>query len=103
MTISKDSLRCKLVEDNISIEQVISFNYVRCKITSPGRFKEEVRQQSNTGAVISGHLKQTIWENKHLSIDCKTRNYNGMMHITGDDLRCRNKSRNISVSQVTTN
>jgi hypothetical protein len=60
---SKDLLRCKLAVDNTTIGQVTSFNYL-----GSGSYNEEVRQEANTAAVISGHLKQTIWKNKHLSI-----------------------------------
>jgi hypothetical protein len=34
-----------------------------------------MRQQTNTAAVISGHLKQTVWKNRHFSTDCKTKMY----------------------------
>jgi hypothetical protein len=60
MTISKDPLRRKVVVDLASIEQIMFFNYLGCKITRSGSLKEEIRQQSNTAAVTSEHLKQTI-------------------------------------------
>lgn len=75
MTITKEPLRCKLVIKNKTIDQIMSFEYLGCKITSSGFLEEEVRKQANKAAAISGHLKYPIWKNKHLSTECKSRIY----------------------------
>ena len=75
MTITKEPLRYKLVIKNKTIDQIMSFEYLGCKITSSGFLEEEVRKQANKAAAISGRLKYPIWKNKHLSTACKSRIY----------------------------
>lgn len=76
MTISREPLRCKLAIDDVTIiDQVMCFDYLGVRIHSDGNLKEEVRQQVNKAATISGHLKHVIWKNKDLSIECKSRIY----------------------------
>ena len=71
MTIANELLRCKLAIEN----NIISFEYLGCKITSAGLLEDEARKQVNKAAAISGHLRYPIWKNKHLSIDCKSKIY----------------------------
>ena len=47
---------------NKTIDQIMSFEYLGCKITSSGFLEEEVRKQANKAAAISGHLKYPIWK-----------------------------------------
>ena len=75
MTIAKEPLRCKLAIENNIIEQIISFEYLGCKITSAGLLEDEARKQVNKAAAISGHLEYPIWKNKPPSIDCKSKKY----------------------------
>ena len=77
MTIAKEPLRCKLAIENNIIEQIISFEYFGCKITSAGLLEDEARKQVNKAAAISGHLKYSIWKITEVtpSIDCKSKIY----------------------------
>lgn len=47
MTIAKEPLRSKLVIENITIDQLMSFEYLGRKITSTGFLEDEVRRQTN--------------------------------------------------------
>ncbi|XP_057652394.1 uncharacterized protein LOC130891583 [Diorhabda carinulata] len=75
MTIAKEPLRGKLTIDNTTIDQIMYFEYLGCKITRTGFLEDEVRRQVNKAATVSRHLKQPIWRNKHLRIPCKSRIY----------------------------
>lgn len=60
MTIAKVLLCCKLMVKNTCTEQVMRFEYLVCRITS-------------SGTVVGGHPRQPIWNNKHISLSCKSR------------------------------
>ncbi|XP_055372045.1 uncharacterized protein LOC129606020 [Condylostylus longicornis] len=75
MTISKDSLRCKLAIDGTIIEQVMSFNYLGVEVTSDRDSNREVRAQASKGAAISGYLRDVIWSNRYMLLDNKIRIY----------------------------
>ncbi|KAJ4427041.1 hypothetical protein ANN_26840 [Periplaneta americana] len=53
----------------------MSFNYLGAKITSDGCLKEEVRDQVNKAAAVSGYLNSYIWKNKYLRRETKIRIY----------------------------
>lgn len=75
MRISKNCLRCKLVIDNTTIDQVVSFVFLGCKITNSEFPKEEVRKHIIKTSMVAGPLKQPIRSNKYLSVSCKSRIY----------------------------
>lgn len=70
MTIAMEPLRCKLAIPSTTIDQFMSFECLGCRITSTGLLKEEMRKQSSD---VSGHLKNSIWKNKHISTPSKIR------------------------------
>ena len=71
MTMAKEPLRCKLAIENNIIEQILSFEYLGCKIKSAGLLENEARKQVNKADAISDYFIYTIWKNKHNSIDYK--------------------------------
>ena len=75
LTISKAPLRCKLALENKVIEQVVTFRYLGVEITSHSNLYNEVLNQTTKAAAVSGCLKDVIWKNKHMSVDCKVRIY----------------------------
>lgn len=74
MTISKESIRCKLVDNKI-IEQVMKFIYLDVELSSYGDLDYEIRYQVNKANKISDWLYDIIWRNKHLNIEVKSRIY----------------------------
>lgn len=79
MTFSKEPIRCKLVIENENIEQVMSINYLGAKITSYGDLQQETEEQIVKANRIAGCLNNTIWRNKHLRMETKTRIYKGVI------------------------
>ncbi|XP_056633527.1 uncharacterized protein LOC130443087 [Diorhabda sublineata] len=53
MTIAKEPLCCKLTIYNTTIDQIMYFEYLGCKITSTGFLEDEVRRQVNKAATVS--------------------------------------------------
>ncbi|XP_055385812.1 uncharacterized protein LOC129614885 [Condylostylus longicornis] len=75
MTISKEPIRCKLVVNNKTIEQVNRFKYLGVDITDSRQIETEVSLQTAKAAAISGNLRDVIWKNKYMLIDNKVRIY----------------------------
>ena len=75
MTISKETIRCKLALNDRPIEQVMSFEYLGIIASSSRNTYDEVKTQVNKAARVSGCLHHTIWKNKHMSITSKARIY----------------------------
>jgi hypothetical protein len=75
MTIVKIPLRCKLVNDDQLIEQVLKIRYLGIDITSQGLLEDEVKYQINKANRISGCLNDTVWGNKYISRETKSRIY----------------------------
>jgi hypothetical protein len=75
MTIAKIPLRCKLVNDDQIIDQVLKIKYLGIDITSHGLLQNEVRDQINKANRISGSLNDTVWNNKYISRETISRIY----------------------------
>ncbi|CAG9841093.1 unnamed protein product [Diabrotica balteata] len=72
---SKYPLRCKIEIDGKIIKQEAKFRYMGIDITSYRDVEEGVRQQSLKASKAAGSLNDTIWKNKHLRKNTKTRIY----------------------------
>ncbi|CAG9840097.1 unnamed protein product [Diabrotica balteata] len=75
MTTSKYPLRCKIQIDGKILKQEAMFRYLGIDITSYGDIKEEVRQQSLKAGQAAGFIHDTIWKNKQIRQNTKTRIY----------------------------
>lgn len=75
MVISKEPIRCKLEIDTKIIEQVMKFEYLGIPISSYSELDREVQQQIIKANRVAGCLNYTIWNNKHLQAEMKTRIY----------------------------
>lgn len=100
MVISKLPVRCKLVVDNLPIEQALEFSYLGTTITSYQSRTEEIQHQINKANRIVGALRQIILNNKYMSIE---RPNIQNMHKTSHDLRRRKPSRQQQIKEPTTN
>ena len=74
-TRSKTPLRCKLEIDGKSVQQEIKFKYLGIEISGYGNIKTEVRGQAMKAARTAACLNNTIWSNKHMGIETKSRIY----------------------------
>lgn len=70
MTISKQSITCKLDIYNKVIEQTMEFNYLGTYITSDEQLNKEAGTQVGSTSVRMS--KNLIWQNTHTSADSKT-------------------------------
>lgn len=75
LVMSKDPIRCKLMVDGRTIEQVMQFNYLGSHITSCRNLIAETRQNSIKASKISGNLRDIIWKNKYMTTNSKVRIY----------------------------
>lgn len=75
MTTSREPLRCKLAIDDEIIQQEMKFTYLGIEISSSGDVAAEVRRQTIKASRIAGCLNDTIWRNKHIGIEVKSRIY----------------------------
>ncbi|CAG9835898.1 unnamed protein product [Diabrotica balteata] len=75
IVISKESIRCKLEIDGVSIEQVMETNYLGITLSSYGDVEKEVKNQVQKANKIAGCLNNTIWRNPHINTDVKSRIY----------------------------
>lgn len=75
LTVSKEPIRCKLQLYDKVVEQVNHFQYLGVMITSHKDLIAEVNQQIVKASRISGSLNDTIWNNKYLQLETKTRIY----------------------------
>ncbi|XP_030762233.1 uncharacterized protein LOC115887052 [Sitophilus oryzae] len=53
----------------------MSFKYLGANITSTRNLKEEVKTQTTKASLISGYLRDIIWQNKYMSSRSKVRIY----------------------------
>ena len=75
MTTSKTPLRCKLEIDGKSVQQEMKFKYLGIEISGYGDIETEVRGQAMKAARTAACLNNTIWSNKHMGIETKSRIY----------------------------
>lgn len=75
MVISKDPVRCKLEINGKIIEQVMQTRYLGVNISSSNNTAQEVKMQATKAAVVSGCLRDFIWQNKYMNIESKVRIY----------------------------
>lgn len=75
MTTSKTPLRCKLEVDGEVIQQEMKFKYLGVELSGFGDVEAEVREQTTKATRIAGCLNNTIWCNKNIGIEAKTRIY----------------------------
>ncbi|XP_045480918.1 uncharacterized protein LOC123685306 [Harmonia axyridis] len=66
---------CKLVVDDQTIQQEMTFKYLGIELCGFGDVESEVRQQVNKAMRTAGCLNDTIWNNKHLRTETKARIY----------------------------
>ena len=94
MVISKDSVRCKLAVENKIVEYIHYGNILLgSKNISRGKV-EEVSQQTNKASRVAGCLNDTIWRNRFLTMEVKTRNKTVMI-CTSEIRRETRSSQNI--------
>ncbi|KAL1493273.1 hypothetical protein ABEB36_011357 [Hypothenemus hampei] len=55
------------------MEEVTTSKYLNAEITSDGNICKKVKAQITKATQIAGFLKDAIWSNKHMSVECKTR------------------------------
>lgn len=79
VVISKEPIRCKLEIDGQMIEQVMSVKYLGIKLTYNNDIEEEVREQTMKANRIAGCLNDTIWRNKHIRTETKSRIYKSVV------------------------
>ncbi|KAJ4451851.1 hypothetical protein ANN_03329 [Periplaneta americana] len=72
---SKESIRCKLEIEKKMIEQVMSFRCLGVDITSDRHIINEVRNQTQKAARISGCVRDVVWKNKYLNTESKIKIY----------------------------
>lgn len=75
LTTSKIPVRCKLVVDDQIIQQEMKFKYLGIELSGFGDVESEVRQQTNKALRVAGCLNDTIWKNKYLQTETKSRIY----------------------------
>ncbi|XP_045461751.1 uncharacterized protein LOC123671811 [Harmonia axyridis] len=75
LVASKEPIRCKLVLEDLPIEQVISVAYLGVQITANQDRTREIKDQTNKAARISDALRDIVWNNKHMRKDSKSRIY----------------------------
>ncbi|XP_055378925.1 uncharacterized protein LOC129610383 [Condylostylus longicornis] len=90
MVIAKNPIRCKLVINNKSVEQVMKFNYLGVETTAYRDIKAEMSKQTNKASLISGCLRQVVWRNKYMSQEAKVKIYKTCVRpISTYALECR--------------
>jgi hypothetical protein len=67
MTIAKFPLRCKFMNDDWIIDQLLKIKYLGIDRTSQGLLQDKVKDQINKANTISGCLNDTAWNNKYIS------------------------------------
>ena len=75
MSIAKVSIRCKLVVEDNSIEQVMLFRYLCIDISSSHDPVKDLRSQINKASALSGCLRDIVWSNPYMRKDSKIRIY----------------------------
>ena len=75
MTTSKTPLRCKLEVNGSIIQQEMRFKYLGIELSGYGDVEAEVREQTTRATKIAGCLNATIWRNKNIGIEAKSRIY----------------------------
>ncbi|XP_057654786.1 uncharacterized protein LOC130893037 [Diorhabda carinulata] len=75
ITTSKTPIRCKLVIDDQIIHQVMEFKCLGIEISGFEHIENEVREQTTKALRIAACLNETIWQNKHIGIQAKSRLY----------------------------
>lgn len=73
LVISEESTGCKRVVSNKLIEQVIKVDYLGINLSSHGCLEDEVRQKVIKTNREEECLNDTIWRNKHLTIETKSK------------------------------
>ena len=74
-TTSKTPLRYKLKVNESIIQQEMGFKYLEIELSGYGDDKAEVREQTTRATKIAGCLNATIWRNKNIGIEAKSRIY----------------------------
>ena len=75
MTTSKTPLRCKLEVNGSIIQQEMRFKYLEIELSGYGDVEAEVREQKTRATKIIDCLNATIWRNKNIGIEAKSRIY----------------------------
>ena len=73
--MSKTPLRCKLEINGKSVQQEMKFKYLGIEISGYRDIETEVRRQAMKAARKAACLNNTIWSNKHMGIETKSRIY----------------------------
>lgn len=82
MTTSKVPLRCKLEVEGRVIQQEMKFRYLGIEISGYGDVEAEVRELTTKATRIAGCLNDTIWRNKNIKVETKSRIYKAMVRPT---------------------
>lgn len=75
MVISKEPIKCKLMVNDKTIEQVMIYKYLGIETSSDRNIIKEVQAQTNKANRISGYLRDIIWRNKYMTTESKVRLY----------------------------
>lgn len=73
ITTVKTPTRYKLIVDDKIIQQEMKFKYLGIKISGFGDVETEVRQQTTKSTRVT--VNDTIWKNKYIEIETKSRIY----------------------------
>ena len=75
MTTTKIPLRCKLEVKGSITQQEMRFKYLEIELPGYGDVDAEVREQTTRATKIAGCLNATIWRNKNIGLEAKSRIY----------------------------
>lgn len=90
LTTSRTPLRCKLEADNVVIQEEMKFRYLGIEISGYGYVEAEVRKQAFKETRTYACLNSTIWRNKHMGTEVRSRIYScDQTHI---NIHCRNQA-----------
>ncbi|XP_030766597.1 uncharacterized protein LOC115890494, partial [Sitophilus oryzae] len=79
LTASKIPIRCMIVVDNTIIQQEMKFKYLGIELSGYGDIEIEVRQQTTKAMRVAGCLNDTIWKNKYVGVEIKSRIYKAII------------------------
>lgn len=79
MTTAKTPLRCKLAVDKEILQQEMKFKYLGIEVSGFDDVEAEVREQTMKAARMAECLNDTIWKNKYIGTEVKSRIYKSVI------------------------
>ena len=71
----KNTVRCKLKVNGSIIQQKMRFKYLGIGLSVYGDVEADVREHTTRATKIAGCLNTTIWRNKNIGLEAKSRIY----------------------------